>query len=189
MKILCVDDDPVARAIYTRGLGEALSDDEISEAASGDQAIGYLEDNVVDVVITDLSMPGLSGLDVLREAKEKDPSIEVIMVTGKASIASAVEAMHGGARDYIEKPIDIPLLREKLENIREFHRRSREAEDLRAAKEVYEEQASREVRLLELRLQKMESAVADALDAIEGKDETELEDRLQRAVDILKAAS
>ncbi len=189
MKILCVDDDPVARALYTRGLGEALPQDEITQASSGDEAVHLLAHGHYDVVITDLQMPGKSGLEVLRTARQVDPPSEVIMVTGKASIKSAVEAMRCGARDYIEKPIDIPLLREKVENIREYYVRARDAEEMREAKELYEEQASREVRLLELRVSKLESRVQEALEVLRDDDRGLAEDRLRRAAEILDSAA
>jgi len=189
MRILCVDDDPVARAIYARGLGESLLRDEICQASSGDEAVHLLAHSRYDVVITDLQMPGLSGLDVLRAARGIDPPAEVIMVTGKASIKSAVEAMRCGARDYIEKPLDIPLLREKLENIREYCLRVRDAEDMREAKEMYEEQASREVRLLELRVCELETRVQAALTVLRDDDHAHAEDRLRRAATILDSAA
>ena len=189
MKILCVDDDPVARAIYTRGLGEALPQDEISQASSGEEAVHLLEHGPYDVVITDLQMPGKSGLEVLRTARGIDPPAEVIMVTGKASIKSAVEAMRCGARDYIEKPIDIPLLREKVENIREYYVRARDAEEMREAKELYEEQASREVRLLELRISQLETQVQEALTVLREGEQERAEDRVRRAMTILDSAA
>lgn len=189
MKILCVDDDPVARAIYARGLGEALPQDEICQACSGDEAVHLLEHGHFDVVITDLQMPGRSGLEVLRSARAIDPPAEVIMVTGKASIKSAVEAMRCGARDYIEKPINIPLLGEKVENIREYYLRARDAEEMREAKELYEEQASREVRLLELRVSKLESRVQEVLAILRDDEQGTVEDRLSRAMTILDTAA
>ncbi len=189
MRILCVDDDPVARVIYTRGLGEALPQDQICEASSGEAAIRLLEQGQVDVVITDLAMPGMSGLEVLRRARELDPYTEVVVVTGKASVESAVEAMRGGARDYIEKPIDIPLLCEKIENIREYHQRARDVEELQDAKERYEEQASKEVRLLELRISRLQTQVAEALQLLRDDAAGDLRERLRRAADVLDSAA
>lgn len=186
MRILCVDDDPVARVIYKRGLGGALPDDEITEADSGEAAIAKLADSQYDMVITDLSMPGKSGIDVLAAARAGEFNTEVIMVTGKASVGSAVEAMRGGARDYIEKPIDIPLLCEKIENIREYQARMAEAEDLRAAKDVYEEQASHEVRMLEIRVSKIESRIGEALKVLENGRTPE---QVDAAIEILKTAA
>ncbi|MCK4305578.1 MAG: response regulator [Candidatus Eisenbacteria sp.] len=189
MKILCVDDDPVARVIYTKGLGKALPNDEIMEADSGESASRILEERYFDVVITDLSMPGLSGIDVLRIAKEENICTEVIVLTGKASVTSAVEAMRSGARDYIEKPINIPLLCEKIENIRDYYRRGREAEDLRTAKEAYEEQACHDIHLLELRLHRIESIISGALEVLRRKNGASESERLAQVAEILESMS
>jgi len=189
MRILCVDDDPVARAIYARGLGEALPQDEIFQASSGEEAIHLLQHGHYDLVITDLQMPGQTGLDVLKAAREIDATTELIVVTGKASIRSAVEAMRYGARDYVEKPIDIPLLREKVENTREYYARTRDAEELREAKELYEEQASREVRLLELRISSLESRLNGALAVLQDDEAGAAPERIRRAVTILESAA
>ena len=188
MRILCVDDDPVARVIYTRGLGEVLPEDEIQAAASGEEAIELLNRLRFDVVVTDLAMPGLSGLDVLRAARDRDGATEVIVITGKASIVSAVEAMRDGARDYIEKPIDVGLLREKLENIREYQRRARESEELREAKEQVETQAGKELRLLELRISRLEEQRQQALEILRDGSGGEIELRVDRALRVLDAA-
>jgi DNA-binding NtrC family response regulator len=189
MRILCVDDDPVARAIYARGLGEALPQDEIFQASSGEEAIHLLHHGHYDLVITDLQMPGQTGLDVLKAAREIDATTELIVVTGKASIRSAVEAMRYGARDFIEKPIDIPLLCEKVENTREYHARARDAEELREAKDLYEQQASKEVRLLELRISGLESRLQDALCVLRDAEQGAPEERVRRAVSILESAA
>ncbi len=189
MRILCVDDDPVARAIYARGLGEALPQDEIFQASSGEEAIQLLQHGHYDLVITDLDMPGKTGLDVLQAARAIDATTELIVVTGKASVRAAVDAMRYGARDFIEKPIDIPLLREKVENTREYCARARDAEELREAKELYEQQASKEVRLLELRISSLEARLNNALAVLQDDGQGTAPERVRRAVTILESAA
>jgi two-component system response regulator PilR (NtrC family) len=117
-RILVVDDERSMRellAIVLRREGY-----EVLLAENGRTAIGLLEREPVDLLISDIKMPDLSGVDVLRAAKTIDPDILGIMITAFASTETAVEAMRLGACDYLSKPFDIDLLkmkvREKIEN-------------------------------------------------------------------------
>ena len=89
-------------------------------AENGKSAVDTLEREQVDLLISDIKMPDLSGVEVLRAAKRIDPDILGIMITAFASTDTAVEAMRLGACDYLSKPFDIDLLkmkvREKIEN-------------------------------------------------------------------------
>ncbi|MBD3419184.1 MAG: response regulator [Chitinivibrionales bacterium] len=153
MRILCVDDDQLFLTMYKKILEKILHpDDELLFAGDGEKAIDTVHNTAVDVIVTDLVMPGKSGLDVLEQAKAVRSSIEVIVVTGQASIDSAVEAMRLGARDYLTKPLNQGLLIEKIENLREFIDRAHEAEDYRFAKETIEVNAQRTIADLEISL-------------------------------------
>jgi DNA-binding NtrC family response regulator len=77
-----------------------------SAAASGEEALARLEGEPADLVITDLKMPGLGGLELLRRVKAQFPDVEVLVTTAYGSIETAVEAMRAGAYDYLTKPID-----------------------------------------------------------------------------------
>jgi two-component system response regulator PilR (NtrC family) len=117
-RILVVDDERSMRellAIVLRREGY-----EVLLAENGRAAIDLLEREPVDLLISDIKMPDLSGVDVLRAAKAIDQDILGIMITAFASTESAVEAMRLGACDYLSKPFDIDLLkmkvREKIEN-------------------------------------------------------------------------
>ena len=117
-RILVVDDERSMRellAIVLRREGY-----EVLLAENGRSAIDLLEREPVDILISDIKMPDLSGVDVLRAAKRIDQDILGIMITAFASTESAVEAMRLGACDYLSKPFDIDLLkmkvREKIEN-------------------------------------------------------------------------
>jgi two-component system, NtrC family, response regulator PilR len=117
-RILVVDDERSMRellAIVLRREGY-----EVLLAENGRAAIELLEREPVDILISDIKMPDLSGVDVLRAAKKIDPDILGIMITAFASTETAVEAMRLGACDYLSKPFDIDLLkmkvREKIEN-------------------------------------------------------------------------
>jgi two-component system, OmpR family, response regulator len=87
---------------------------------SGIKALELLEKEHFDVVILDVRMPGLDGIETLKEMKKKRPLLEVIMLTGHASVESGVQGMQYGAFDYVMKPADIDDL---LERIREAYER------------------------------------------------------------------
>src|SRR5258707_485309 len=117
-RILVVDDERSMRellAIVLRREGY-----EVLLADNGRAAIDLLERETVDVLISDIKMPDVSGVEVLRAAKRIDQDILGIMITAFASTETAVEAMRLGACDYLSKPFDIDLLkmkvREKIEN-------------------------------------------------------------------------
>src|SRR3990167_9018383 len=117
-RILVVDDERSMRellAIVLRREGY-----EVLLAENGRSAIDLLEREPVDLLISDIKMPDLSGVDVLRAAKKIDQDILGIMITAFASTETAAEAMRLGACEYLSKPFDIDLLkmkvREKIEN-------------------------------------------------------------------------
>jgi len=101
-KILVVDDEAIVR----ESLGDWLSDvgHQVLTAENGHQALGIIQEEKPGIVIADLVMPGMDGLELLRKAKEISPTIEVIIITAYGSIPTAIAAMREGAYDYIEKP-------------------------------------------------------------------------------------
>ena len=105
---------------------------EVSGVASGEKALGLLDNEPFDVVILDVKMPGMDGVDVLREMKRKWPLVEVIMLTGHASVQSGIEGMKRGAFDYIMKPTDIDDLLDKMRKA--FEKKSNHEEKIRQAK-------------------------------------------------------
>ncbi len=122
-KILVADDDAQIREMLQSFLGKF--DYEVHTAENADQAIAMMGETTYDVVLTDKNMPDRSGeieggMRVLRHAKEHMPRTEVIMVTGYATIETAIEAMKIGAFDYIMKPIPFDVLREKIDRILEY---------------------------------------------------------------------
>jgi DNA-binding NtrC family response regulator len=84
-------------------------------ATSGPAAIAILAEHDADVVILDVKMPGMNGLEALREIRRRAPLVEVIMLTGHGTIESAVEGLKAGAFDFVTKPCDIDLLLAKAE--------------------------------------------------------------------------
>ena len=100
--ILVVDDDNFFRRLCTRFL--ASEGYQVETAASGNEALIRLRKGGIDVVLTDMVMPGLSGLEVIRLARALENPPEVILVTGHATLESAIQALKSGARDYLVKP-------------------------------------------------------------------------------------
>ena len=111
MKLLVVDDEErfvvtVAKLLSRRGY-EPLT------ALGGREALEILGRESVDVVILDVKMPGMDGLETLKEIKNRFPLVQVIMLTGHGTIDSAIEGMEKGAYDYIIKPCDLDKLLEE----------------------------------------------------------------------------
>jgi len=88
----------------------------VSGVKSGEEALKFVDQEQVDVVVLDVRMPGMDGIETLRQLKKRDPLIEVIMLTGHASVEVAVEGMELGAFDYLMKPMDIDELLYKLQD-------------------------------------------------------------------------
>jgi DNA-binding NtrC family response regulator len=129
-RVLVVDDeDDFLTTLVNRLRKRNL---EVSGVASGEKALGLLDKEPFDVVILDVKMPGMDGVDVLGEMKRKWPLVEVIMLTGHASIASGIEGMKRGAFDYIMKPTDIDDLVDKMRKA--FQKKSNHEEKIRQAK-------------------------------------------------------
>jgi DNA-binding NtrC family response regulator len=109
-KILIVDDEEVMREF----LSEVFAPYEPLSAKDGEEALEVLRANPVAIVITDLKMPQMSGLELLRHAKEMNQEIKVIVVTGYASLETASECIRAGAADFLKKPFSIAQIREAV---------------------------------------------------------------------------
>jgi two-component system OmpR family response regulator len=117
-KILVVDDEQdfletIIKRLKTRGI-------EVAGVDSGYKALEFLDAGDVDVIILDVKMPGMDGIEALREIKKKKPLVEVIMLTGHASVESGIQGMQLGAFDYVMKPV---ALDELLEKVRQAYER------------------------------------------------------------------
>ena len=107
-RVLIVDDDPGQRSLldsFLRGQGFATR-----TAASGEEALGVLRDGEIDMMISDVRMPGISGLETLRQARQQHTHLPVLLVTAYADIRDAVGAIQDGAVNYLSKPIDLDEL-------------------------------------------------------------------------------
>lgn len=136
MNILIIDDEPE----ILENLETILSDEghEVVKASSGNEAVANFKAGSFGLVITDMKMPGLSGLDVLRRVKQIDKDVEVIILTGYGSLEDAILALRNeGAYDYLEKPLeDIDKFLITIENALE--RRSINIENKRLVRELGE---------------------------------------------------
>lgn len=133
-KILIVDDELILRESLAGWLKRDGHD--VALAASGEEAMKILKDSRFDILLVDIKMEGMSGLDVLRQVKESDPDIAVVMITAYGSIATAIDAMKNGAYDYLLKPFDPDALGVLIERIIEHQAQLRECLFFR---EQYEE--------------------------------------------------
>ena len=129
MKLLLVDDEPrylqtTKKLIERKGV-------EAWTAESGQAALELLGSRNIHVVILDVKMPGMDGNETLKAIKAAHPMTEVIMLTGHATVDSAIDGLKSGAWDYLMKPADIELIIEKAEQA--FEHRLRQEEKIRAA--------------------------------------------------------
>ncbi len=111
--VLLVDDEErfveiLAQRLQARG----LTTDAVT---NGEDAIRVAKSKDFDAVLLDLSMPGMDGIAVLKEMKKANPLLQIIILTGQGSIQATVEVMREGAMDFVEKPVDINKLLEKIE--------------------------------------------------------------------------
>ena len=127
-RILVVDDEEGVRSFVAECLD--LDGHDVSEASDGLEAIGVLARQGIEVLVTDLKMPRLDGMGLLRHVREESPEVEVILLTAHGSVDSAVEAMKLGAFDYLRKPLESP------KELRLLVRRAEERYRLRAIREV-----------------------------------------------------
>ena len=111
-KVLLVDDEEefvetLAERMRNRGM-------EVATSNSGGEALKLVETEPYDVVVLDLQMPGMDGIEVLERIKQRQPDIQVVLLTGHASVAKGVEAIKHGALEFLEKPIDLSKLSEVI---------------------------------------------------------------------------
>lgn len=124
-KVLFVDDEiPFVEALTKRLTKREM---DILPAYSGDEALKRLaEQSDIEVVILDVKMPGMDGIETLKGIKNKFPLVEVIMLTGHATVESAIEGMKLGAFDYLMKPCEIEILVAKVSEAAARKRRHEE---------------------------------------------------------------
>ncbi len=113
-RVLLVDDE----VEFVQTLTKRLERNKLSVQAvhSGHDALSHLAENPTDVVVLDMKMPGMDGIETLREIKARQPLVEVIMLTGHASVEAAIDGMELGAFDYLMKPVEFDELLYKIQD-------------------------------------------------------------------------
>jgi two-component system NtrC family response regulator len=129
--ILVVDDDESLRRVTQLQLEEAGHP--VLAASNGTDALAIIEEDPQALVITDLKMPGLSGMELLNKIRSSHPEITVVMITAFGTVQTAVEAMKAGAYDYITKPIDYEELALVVNRAMERQRLVEEVHSLRTS--------------------------------------------------------
>lgn len=192
VRVLVVDDEPsVADVCHEYLAGEGY---EVTVAASGEEALRLIPTLQPDVILTDINLPGLSGLEVMRQARGADPDACIIVVTGYASTPSAIDALRQGAYDYVTKPFDLAAV-EKIVKRGSATRRlkvsnRRLIEELRSKNEIlshHEQELRERVRLATQQLSRLYEVGKEISTSLE------LGPRLQvivaRAADMVEAPS
>ncbi len=119
LSLAIIDDDVAQREVLSGFLRKQGC--QVFACESGEKCLKILAQRYLDVVLTDLRMPGMSGLDILREVKAINPEIQVIILTAFGTIENAVTAMQSGAWDYLTKPVDLDELELRLQKIAEHN--------------------------------------------------------------------
>jgi DNA-binding NtrC family response regulator len=116
-KVLLVDDEKkflevMSERLTTRGVT-------VTTATSAAEALEQIEANLFDAVILDLKMPGMDGIEAMKRMKAKRPELQIILLTGHATVEKGVEAIQLGAMDFVEKPADLESLGEKIKQAKQ----------------------------------------------------------------------
>src|SRR5262249_31077097 len=115
-QVLLVDDEPVILDVLARVL--AKNGHEIAQAKDGETAVKLVWERGFHVVITDKNLPGMSGLELIKQVKELSPDTDCVMMTGYSSKEAAIDALNKGATAYLEKPFDdIKTVRDRIERV------------------------------------------------------------------------
>ena len=183
LSILIVDDVPALRLLLEERLKKVGHITEVAE--DGYKAKALLEKQHYDVVLTDLMMPGdIGGLEVLDIAKEKDRSIEVILITAHSSVDTAIQAMKKGAADYLEKPINFDELFIRLDKIANVKTIYENAMDLRLALNTTEGEAAQTIQVLELLVNTLQQSLEKIKTTLNRK-EASPEENIANALSII----
>ncbi|MDZ7293921.1 MAG: sigma-54 dependent transcriptional regulator [candidate division KSB1 bacterium] len=137
MKVLLVEDEKVSRIALRDALQNAGY--QVVACEKGHEGLEWIEEDHFQAVITDLRLPDMTGLEILRAAKEKHKDCAVIVVTAYGTVETAVEALKLGAYDYVTKPFSTDKLLTMLRNIRQFHELLHENIQLKRWVESYQE--------------------------------------------------
>lgn len=160
-RVLVVDDEPAACTLLTVFLAQAAFD--CTTALSGEEALSVLKREPVAAVISDLNMPGISGLELLAEVHRRYPHLAFLVTTGVDDVRVGVQAMQGGADDYLVKPFEEGAVITSLHRALEKKRLEREVENYR---EHLEEMVAERTQQLQAAVRQIERNYEDTLEAL-----------------------
>lgn len=183
--ILIVDDDPVNLKIITtrlKKLGYTFD-----TASNGAQALDKIHHSTFDVILTDLMMPEVDGMDLLEAVKIQYPNTEVIIMTAYATVDNAVQALLNGAVDYLQKPVNLEELNIRLKKMSLMKSLKQSTDELQTAMDVTEKCAAETIKNLEDMVIDLQSVCAEAIDTLLDE-RAALQERIGRAVEVLKKA-
>jgi len=129
-RILIIDDEIIIRKLFTRLLTREKY--KVLTASNGIKGIEIAKKEKLDLVILDLKMPEMDGIEVLKRIKEINKNIRVIIITAYGTIQSASDALNLGADDFISKPFDIAKIRVTIKNVLKMKKLASEVEELRS---------------------------------------------------------
>ena len=115
-KVLLVDDEKEFLTVMSERMGARGMD--VSTADSAEAALRQVETGLFDANVLDLKMPGMDGIETLKAIKEKRPELQIILLTGHATLEKGIEAMKLGAMDFVEKPADLNTLTARIREAR-----------------------------------------------------------------------
>lgn len=151
IKLLIIDDDPSISWLLSQGLGEGY---EVLSARDGKEGIKLLSGSKPDLVLLDIKMPGLNGIEVLDQIKEKDRFLEVIMLSGHGETKNVVESIRRGAAEFINKPFDVKEVEVHIQKVLEKNKLRKELDLLKSelqAKSEYDKLIGESPKMLQVK--------------------------------------
>ncbi len=169
-KILIIDDEPGIRTVLT----DIVKDEGYSVVSAGDgfEGLRVLKEQTINLVILDVWLPNMGGMDVLKIIKEEHPGIEVIIISGHANIDLAVKAVKLGAYDFLEKPLSLDKVVNLINNALTMETLKSENRNLKASLFMHDDMIGVSPRLKEIRERIRQSAASDAKVLITGSNGT-----------------
>jgi DNA-binding NtrC family response regulator len=181
--ILIVDDDPINREILKARLSKM--DYTLDVAVHGAQAIEKMSQHQFGVVITDLMMPEVDGLNVLETVKMHYPQTDVIIMTAYATVENAVAALQQGAADFLQKPVNFTELNIRLQKLALIRSLTRNAGDLQTAIETTSKNAAQTILTLENMVVDLQQTTSE-VERILLDEQTDIQKRIAHVIALLK---
>jgi DNA-binding NtrC family response regulator len=176
MVVLIVDDeDVIIKAIKSAWKNTNLPKSELIIAENGKKAIEIVENKNVNIVILDLNLPDIYGVEIVKKIKNIRPCTKILMISGVGTIEKAVECIKSGASDFLEKPFTIKAFEEKISYLINEIKKDQEIEEYCFAKTLIEEKTGKQISSLEEALATIKECQQHVLNIIYSKELTDSE--------------